>query len=302
MLIVMLSALIVVVLIYRKREKNLINRLQLMINRAIDGTYEITKIDESTLSALENSMKRYIEGCIVSYKNLSEQKEIIQTLVSDISHQTVTPISNILLYSQLLEEKNHEIKDYEEIYAIREQTEKLSFLITSLVKISRLETGIITVEPKQNKIQELLDTVMKQLKAKAMDKNITINYEYSEAEAMFDLKWTMEAINNIVDNAIKYSQTGGYININSVTYSFYCRINIKDNGFGIAENEYSKIFGRFYRSQTVSEEEGLGIGLYLARQIISLQGGYIKVASKEGEGSVFSVFLPLKESIKTVTS
>lgn len=109
-----------------------------------------------------------------------------------------------------------------------------------------------------------------------------------------------EALFNIVDNAIKYTHQGGKVSITVIPYSFFLRIDIADNGIGIAESEYSKIFGRFYRSQAVSEQEGVGIGLYLAREIVSTQGGYIKVISKAGRGSVFSVILPMQESIKTM--
>lgn len=295
MMLFMLGALMIIIRFYRIKERKLINRLQNMIDRATDGTYDISDIDESTLSALENSMYRYLSNSLVSSKNLLVHKETIQTLISDISHQSITPISNILLYAQLLEEKDSERVNQEEIIAIKEQTEKLSFLINSLVKMSRLEMGIIAVETKLNKIQELLNTVVRNSKVKAIEKNIMIQIVPSEEVAIFDLKWTVEAIYNIVDNAVKYTPNGGRITIQSVSYNLFCRIDITDTGIGIAEKEYSKIFRRFYRSKAVSDEDGVGIGLFLARQIISLQGGYIKVSSKEGEGSKFSVFLPLQK-------
>lgn len=290
----MLCVNIAVIHIYHKREKNLIKKLQTMIDSMADGTYDVETVDETTLSALENSMNRFLADCDVSSKNLSSQKEKVQTLISDISHQTLTPISNILLYTQLLEEKGHE--DEFEISAIKEQTEKLNFLIDTLVKISRLENGIITVKPEINCVQELLDKAVKQVQPKADKKGITIKAKSVETVAFFDPKWTAEALYNILDNAMKYTTEGGNVKIDVIPYSFFYRINISDNGIGIAENEFSKIFGRFYRSQAVSEEEGIGIGLYLAREIISAQGGYIKVASKEGEGSIFSVFLCRKVS------
>lgn len=297
----MLSVVIGVLYFARKRERELIGKLQAMIDRAADGTFDVSTIDESTLSALENSMNRFLKDSDMSFKNVSLQKYQIQTLLSDISHQTVTPISNILLYTQLLEEKDREKIYGEEVSAIEEQTEKLSFLINSLVKLSRLENGIIKVEPKNNKVQKLIDNVMKQVQIKAEEKDIVIHTEPTEETAVFDLKWMAEALFNIVDNAIKYTHQCGKVSITVIPYSFFLRIDIADNGIGIAESEYSKIFGRFYRSQAVSEQEGVGIGLYLAREIVSTQGGYIKVASKAGRGSVFSVFLPMQESIKTVT-
>ena len=113
----------------------------------------------------------------------------------------------------------------------------------------------------------------------------------TDISGTFDPKWTAEALANIVDNAVKYTEQG-LITISAVSYEMFVRIDISDSGIGISENEQAQIFARFYRSKNVQEQEGVGIGLYLARQIISGESGYIKVASVLGEGSTFSVFLP----------
>ncbi|WP_404988597.1 sensor histidine kinase [Clostridium culturomicium] len=106
------------------------------------------------------------------------------------------------------------------------------------------------------------------------------------------MKWTVEAVYNIVDNVVKHTNENGSIIIEVKDYEMFCRIDIEDNGIGIAEEEQNKIFSRFYRSQQVQNIEGIGIGLFLTRKILSAQGGYMKVASKVGTGSTFSVFLP----------
>ena len=116
--------------------------------------------------------------------------------------------------------------------------------------------------------------------------------EVPDISACFDLKWTIEAISNIVDNAVKYTSEQGKIVVSVKEYEMFVRIDIEDNGIGISEEETAKIFLRFYRSQRVSDEKGVGIGLYLTREIISRQGGYIKVSSELEKGSCFSVFLP----------
>ena len=113
----------------------------------------------------------------------------------------------------------------------------------------------------------------------------------TDISAAFDMKWTAEALANIVDNATKYTEHGT-ITISAVSYEMFARIDISDTGTGIPESEQAKIFARFYRSNSVQKQEGVGIGLYLARQIISGEGGYIKVASVPGKGSTFSIFLP----------
>lgn len=112
--------------------------------------------------------------------------------------------------------------------------------------------------------------------------------------AEFDIKWTAEAIANIIDNAVKYTPPGGTVTVSAEEYEMFVRINIADTGIGMREDETAKVFTRFYRSPAVSSEEGVGIGLYLAREIITRENGYIKVSSQPGKGSVFSVFLPKK--------
>ncbi|MEN6347940.1 MAG: HAMP domain-containing sensor histidine kinase, partial [Syntrophomonas sp.] len=216
-------------------------------------------------------------------------------LISDISHQTKTPIANILLYSQLLSE--HELPEDCTVcvQALSAQAEKLNFLISALVKTSRLETGIITVTPKQEAVQRILNEAREQIMPKANARGISIVMEDTEIKACFDLKWTTEAIYNIIDNAVKYTESGGSITIKAIPYELFCRIDITDNGIGIREDEQSKIFTRFYRSGAVNDQEGVGIGLFLTREIVAAEGGYIKVSSVPGSGSTFSVFLPYQK-------
>lgn len=280
---------------FYRRERRLLIKLQNMIDAAVGGSYECDVVDESMLSLLENSLHRFLKASQRSAESVEGQKKRIQTLISDISHQTITPISNIMLYTQLLEEKAADPELAYEIGAVKGETEKLSFLIDSLVKISRLETGIIAVQPQKNFIQELICTIVEQAGAKARIKGIAVTADYGTEQAVFDMKWTREALYNILDNAVKYTEPGGTVRISIEMYSMFARINITDSGIGIAEEEQSKIFSRFYRSSEVAGQEGVGIGLYLAREILSAEGGYIKVSSKLGTGSQFSVFLPQEE-------
>lgn len=273
------------------REKKLLDRLQNMVDNAATGSLQRSDISESKFSALENSLKKYLNDSQIVTENRLHQKEMIQSLISDISHQTLTPISNIKLYTELLMENTNEHR--EEIETIHEQTEKLNFLIQSLVKLSRMENGIIKVQPQETPIQKLFDTLYQEFSAKAFEKHISLNICPSRFSAVFDLKWTGEAVGNILDNAIKYSSPGSLISVTSEKYSFFIRLDITDNGIGIEQNEINRIFSRFYRSPEVSSEPGTGIGLFLSREIIQMQKGYIKVNSKKGTGSRFSIFLPI---------
>lgn len=269
----------------------IINRLNQMIDNAVQGRPIENGFDETKMSALETKLAHYLAMNSATKVQLAEEKERINQLISDISHQTKTPIANILLYAQLLEESNLDKQNKEYVSSLIEQAEKLNFLMASLIKTSRLEAGIISVVPTREKVQTILDHLYKQVSLNAIEKNIALNFENTEIRAMFDLKWTMEAIYNLVDNAIKYTPSHGSVSIKVAEYEMFIRIDISDTGIGIREEEAAKIFTRFYRSHSVSHMEGVGIGLYLAREIISSQGGYIKLSSTIGEGSTFSVFL-----------
>ena len=262
-----------------------------MLDCAIDGELERTEISEEKYSALENSMKQYIDSSFLAGKNQQEQKEVIQKLISDIAHQTLTPISNLKIYGEILSEVSNE--NQEEISTILEQTEKLDFLIQSLVKLSRMESGIIAVHPEDTAIKQMLESIQQQFNVKVREKNITLSLCDTDLHVRCDPKWTVEAIGNIVDNAIKYTACGGNVQVKAEQNSFFVKIDIIDDGIGIEKEEIPKIFGRFYRSLSVADQPGVGIGLFLAREIIQAQKGYIKVTSKRGKGSTFSVFLPI---------
>lgn len=276
-----------------------LRRLDEMLTDAMNGTFEESRYDESELSRLEARWKQYFTTSKMSIEQTKKERESMKKLVSDISHQTRTPLSNILLYSELLAEQAEKKEEKELARQILTQTEKLEFLIQSLIKMSRLETDVLEVVPKVQNIAPLLSETVREMSAKASKKKITISCEDAkEIEAAFDLKWTKEALGNILDNAIKYSPKESAVKIEVRKYEFYVCINVKDQGIGICEEEKAQIFHRFYRGGQVQQEDGAGIGLYLAREILQKENGYIKLTSKWGEGSCFGVYLPKRISKK----
>lgn len=274
------------------RSNRIWSGIERMVEAARDGIFVEAAFDEGRLSRLESKMYQYLVSGQTSRQRTEEEREKIKALVSDISHQTKTPIANMLLYTQLLEENESLDKNAQNIvFQIEEQANKLNFLIQSLVKLSRLESGMLAVKPENNEIRRLVAGL--DYGAEAERKGVSLSiHEIPELTAFFDLKWTLEALSNIVDNAIKYTPAGGSVEISAEEYEMFVRIDVRDTGIGMEEGETAKIFARFYRSPAVSGESGVGIGLYLAREILSREGGYMKVASKWMEGSVFSVFLP----------
>lgn len=282
----------------RIRTRKIYDRLNGMLDDAIAGRFKETDYDESELSKLEVKWKRYLTSSFLSAQKIENEHTVIQELVTDISHQTKTPLSNILLYSQLLEEEPLNPEAENMVKEIRKQSEKLEFLIQSLVKTSRLESGTFRLYPEEKQLYALLEGSVKYAEAKAREKDIRITIKSADSKealrAVYDEKWTKEALFNILDNAIKYSPAGTEVIINVIPYEMFLCIEIKDSGIGIEADEIPKIFGRFYRGKNVRNKDGVGIGLYLSRQIIEAQGGYIKVSSQVSSGTRFLIYLPKK--------
>ena len=195
----------------------------------------------------------------------------------------------------LLEKPMTEAERTDFIRGIRTQTDKLDFLFQALVKTSRLETGVIQLDKKVSSLYDTVAQAMSGIVYAAEKKEISVSVNCPE-KLMFshDSKWTAEALFNLLDNAVKYTSAGGKISVSVVQWEMYVEIKVADNGKGISESNQAAIFRRFYREEEVHSEPGVGIGLYLAREIITRQGGYIKVVSAPGNGSEFSIMLPAK--------
>ena len=179
---------------------------------------------------------------------------------------------------------------------IRQQLEKLEFLIDSLIKSSRLESDMIHLNIEDSSIFYTLKLAVNGIVQKADKKDIDISIHCPAGiKVPHDVKWTAEAIENILDNAVKYTQQRGNVSIHVVSGEMYTEIKIKDTGKGIPPEHYNDIFKRFYREKSVVRDEGLGLGLYIARSIIVRQGGHIIVRSAKGKGSCFSLFLPCRK-------
>lgn len=271
-----------------------LRRLDEMLEQAINGEFEEEKYDETELSRLEAKWKQYLTTSKMSMEQLNKNREGMQALVSDISHQTRTPLSNILLYSQLLCEQTENQEEKHLAEQIVRQAEKLEFLIQALVKMSRLESNILVLKPQKQPIEPLLLEAMEEILPKAEKKKIHIKLQGNPSHninAVYDKKWTAEALGNILDNAVKYSPLESTVEVTLEKYEFYVCISVRDEGIGISEAERAQIFSRFYRSAEVQQEEGIGIGLYLAREIVQKEKGYMKVLSKKGKGSTFKMYL-----------
>lgn len=276
----------------RLHAKRVMRDLERMLDAAMAGTFLEQDFDESLLSAVESRFAHYLAANAVSAQKLQEEKDKIKTLIADISHQTKTPVANILLYAQLLSEQELSPEGRDCAAALEGQVEKLRALIEALVKTSRLEAGVLALHPRAGPLGPVLEEAAAQFAPRAAERRIRLVISPTDISAVFDPKWTGEALCNLLDNAVKYTPAGGRVTVEAVSYQLFCRIDVTDTGPGIPEEERARVFQRFYRSPAAYETEGVGIGLYLTRQIAEGQGGYVKASSRPGRGSCFSLYLP----------
>ena len=251
-------------------------------------------LEDTILSRLQQQVERLASIWAGLNRQAKRDRDEIQSMVSDLSHQLKTPVATLQIYGSLLSQPELSPEQRQE-YGSRMQLAlgRLDFLLDSMVKLSRLESGSIRLQPRTSDVEELVLNAALQVRKAAEEKKIKVSIQPPQAPIAVccDPKWTEEAIFNILDNAVKYTPQGGRVALTLEAYKTYCRINISDTGCGIPHEEIPKIFQRFYRGQSVQAVDGVGLGLPLARKIVQAQGGWIKVTSNHA-GSQFSVFLP----------
>ena len=288
--------LFLLTLLFAKRLSQFTSDLCQTMDSMITGGQEPARAEdrETIFARISYRLSRLYNILQENRRRVDEERRELQTLVSDISHQVKTPVANLKMVTDTLLAKpvtEQERRDF--LQGIRSQTDKLEFLVQSMGKASRLETGAITLEKKDALLLDTLAQAMSGIVYGAEQKGISVEVQCpDDLRVSHDSKWTAEALFNLLDNAVKYTPAGGKISVSVEQWEMYVKLDVTDTGKGIPESRQAAIFRRFYREEEVHDQPGVGIGLYLAREIISRQGGYIKVTSEVGRGSTFSVFLP----------
>lgn len=287
--------------LYEKIYKNYMEEIFVQLSDMLATIIDMR--DEEVFSIMEDTLFSKLQHQTIKLTNILKEKNRqiendrneIKSLISDIAHQLKTPITNLKIYGEILQDESlskEERKEFNKIIIL--SLNRLSFLIESMIKMSRLESGVIQLKSQMNDLNDIVLLAINQVQKKAKIKNIDIKLEETaKVKITCDKNWTAEALFNILENAVKYTNENGVIKVTIQNYEMFVRIDIQDNGVGIKEDELPKIFTRFYRGKNIGDIEGIGIGLYLTREIISKQGGYIKVKSTN-KGSIFSLFLPNK--------
>ena len=292
--LILFALLLLLDFLHNRYNDDLLEQITLLIESLVEQQErQIFSEAEDTLTArLQHQLLKLRNILTAQNQMLAQEKEQIKTLISDISHQIKTPIAAANTFAELLSDGELSAEERTEyITTLQMSLGKLTFLTNSLIKMSRLESGIISLKPEKNSLNEIVLQAVKTVYAKAKEKGILITFECDQTfEAVLDFNWTAEAISNVIDNAVKYTPQGGFVRLQITEYPSFLRLDISDSGVGIPEEEQAKIFGRFYRGKQSVGTDGVGIGLYLTREIINKQNGYMKVSSDEN-GSTFSMFL-----------
>lgn len=303
-LFVIIGVLIFIIILIIAGYEYRIRKFSKVFGKALDQIISGEKLQiqankETLESKLSHKLIRLLEITEGAVSESRIEKDELQSLLGDISHQIKTPIANIKMYNNILIEREVSKEKEKEFLTLSNlQIEKLDFLMKSMIKMSRLENGVVQLKPKDNFIISIIANALAQINQKAEDKKISIEISCEEEiKAAFDEKWTEEAIFNVIDNAVKYTPKGGKIAIEVEELEMYVAVSICDNGIGIDEEEQGRIFQRFYRSPMVQVEEGVGVGLALTREIILKEQGFMKIKYELGKGTKFSIYLPKKSFV-----
>lgn len=278
--------------IYEKR------RIYRDIDRLLDCVLDqeeivCSEVKEGEFSALVSKIGRIQQMLGRQVERAREEKEQVKSLVSNMSHQLKTPLANLSIYTDILDDPKLGDKKRQEMNGkMKRQIEKLDWIIGSLMKMVKLEQDVIVFEaqdlPIRQTILEAIDAVYEKVEKRRLR---IISESYEDMRLYHNRKWTVEGFVNILENAVKYTKSGGTIQIRVHPYEMYTEIQFIDDGCGIHEDEIPHIFKRFYRGREAGNIEGSGIGLYLSSLIFEKEKGYMTVKSEYGEGSCFLVFL-----------
>lgn len=247
---------------------------------------------DTIVSKLQSKVVRLVSILRKNNERAKQEKEDVKSLVSDISHQLKTPISNLKIYSEFLRNDSlSEMKRQEYVEIVCTSVERLYFLTEDMIKLSRLESGLIRLAIEKQSLNETVLKAVKNVYPKAHNKEVELIYrEKSQLAICHDKNWTSEAVFNLLDNAVKYAEKGGHIILTVERLGMFVQIAVEDENGPIPQEEQTKIFSRFYRGQNSRSQEGIGVGLYLAREIVVRQKGYMRLKTTN-KGNVFSIML-----------
>ena len=281
--------IMIFVVVTKRRYKNL-NDLNDYLSLVCKGIYDMN-IDDNTegeLSILKNNLYKVITLLQSQNEYLKNDKLYLADSIADISHQLKTPLTSMMMMCELLENEENPDKRQEFVAVINNQLSKMKWLITNILKISKLDADATEFKREEVSISKVLDDGLKPFVLTAELKNIAIQNGANDFVFNGDESWTVEAVSNIVKNCLEHTNDGGKIIITSDSTNLYNKLTISDNGCGIAEEDLPHIFERFYHGKN-SSKDSVGIGLALAKTVFEKENASVSVESEQGRGSVFEI-------------
>ena len=281
--------IIIFTVVTKRRYKNL-NDLNDYLSLVCKGIYDMN-IDDNTegeLSILKNNLYKVITLLQSQNEYLKNDKLYLADSIADISHQLKTPLTSMMVMCELLENEENPEKRQEFVSVINNQLSKMKWLITNILKISKLDADATEFKRDEVSISKVLDDSLKPFALTAELKNVTIQNSANDFIFIGDESWTVEAVSNIVKNCLEHTNDGGKITIASGSTNLYNKLTISDNGCGIAEEDLPHIFERFYHGKN-SSKDSVGIGLALAKTVFEKENASVTVESEQGRGSVFEI-------------
>lgn len=278
------------IILYKKSQEKKINEISNYMNSVLNGNYslDIRSYEEGRLSILKNDIYKITVKLKEQTDMAINEKNNLEMILSDISHQIKTPLTSMYVINDLL--KSDKLSKKEKIEFLNKnesQLERIEWLVTSLLKLSRLDNGFVKLKKEKVEVAKLIDNCLNPLLIPIELKNQNVVKQIDNFEIDIDFNWFSEAIINILKNAHEHTNAFGTIKVETSDNSMYSSIIISDNGAGISKQDLPHIFERFYKGD--NQKESIGIGLNMAKKIIDLSGGEINVLSTPSVGTTFII-------------
>lgn len=289
-IIILFILISITYLIFIKNQYRKINKIDKYMNKILNNDYSLDIRDyvEGDISTLKNDIYKMTIKLKEQTELSIKDKKYLEETLADISHQIKTPLTSMYVINGILSDNDLDKKSQIEfLNKNRNQLERIEWLVTTLLKISRLDSGMVTLKRDNINIEDLINKTIEPIKIMAEIKNISIKTDIETSNFYLDFNWTLEALTNILKNACEHTNNNGSIKIEVTENPLYLNIKIIDNGVGISESDKKHIFDRFYKGKT--NKDSIGIGLNMAKKIINLQNGEIECISKINEGTTFDI-------------
>lgn len=288
-IIVVYFVLLIINFIFISNMYKKIKKIDQYMNNILNDDYSINikEYCEGDISNLKSDVHKMTVKLKEQSELLTKDKKYLEETLEDISHQIKTPLTSMYMINDILSNEKDDKVRKEFLNKNKNQIERIEWLVISLLKMSRLDSGTVKLKKEKIKVKDLVNKAIEPIKVALDLKSINLELDLSDDFVLVDINWTSEALLNIIKNACEH--TKDKIAITSKTNPIYTEIKIIDNGKGISKKDLKHIFERFYKGS--DNKDSIGIGLNMSKKIINLEQGIIEVETKENVGSTFIVKL-----------